>query len=116
MSDFFQSGVVATFHRLKNPDLETLEADLIEFSQNKGITLVLPSLFSELYGPGLKIITEELKKVKYLQEIVVTLGPTTNEQFPVIKEYFAQLPQKVNLIWNNGSRIKTLPALKVIGD
>ncbi|MCD6161365.1 MAG: glycosyl transferase [candidate division Zixibacteria bacterium] len=108
MSDFFQSGVIATFHRLKEQNPETLEADIIEFSQNKGITLVLPSLFSELYGPGLKTITEELKKVKYLQEIVVTLGPTTNEQFPVIKEHFAQLPQKVSMIWNSGSRIEAL--------
>ena len=54
MSDFFQNGIVATFHRLKETDLDRLENELLEFASNKSISLILPTLYSEIHGPGLK--------------------------------------------------------------
>ena len=108
MSDFFQNGVVATFHRLKNSNLESLEDDLLEFSKTKGISLVLPSLYSEIHRPGLKKIIRELKKVKYLREIVLSLGPSDKKQFDEAKQFLSQLPQKVSIIWNSGPRIQAL--------
>jgi len=108
MSDFFQNGVVATFHRLRKYDLNKLEADLAEFGANKGITLVLPSLYSEIHGPGLKGIVEELKHIKYLREIVLSLGPSDKKQFDEVKQFFAKLPQKVSILWNNGPRVQAI--------
>jgi glucosyl-3-phosphoglycerate synthase len=105
MADFHQSGVIATLHKLGNATLEKIEAELSWYSQERPIALVLPSLYSELEGQALKRIITELKKVKYLKEVVVTLGPCTKEEFNRAKEFFSVLPQTTKLIWNNGDRI-----------
>ena len=98
MSDFYQTGVVATFHRLGRINLEKIEAELSWYANERPIALVLPSLYSELEGEALKGIVRELKEVKYISEIVVTLGPATEEEFRNAKEFFSTLPQKVSII------------------
>lgn len=108
MSDFYQTGVVATFHRLGKLNLEKIEAELSWYSQERPIALVLPSLFSELEGDALKGIVRELKEVKYIKEIVVTLGPATSEEFKYAKNFFLELPQKTSIIWNSGDNISSV--------
>lgn len=105
MSDFYQTGVVATFHRLGRINLEKIEAELSLYARERPIALVLPSIYSELEGEALKGIVRELKEVKYISEIVVTLGPATEEEFRHAKKFFSALPQKVNIIWNTGPGI-----------
>jgi len=108
MSDFYQTGVVATFHRLGKLNLEKIEAELSWYSQERPIALVLPSLYSELEGEALKGIVRELKEVKYIREIVVTLGPATSEEFKYAKNFFSELPQKTSIIWNSGDNISSV--------
>jgi glucosyl-3-phosphoglycerate synthase len=108
MGDFFQNGVVATFHRLGQPGLERLEAGLAQIAKVRGISLVLPSLFSELEKPALRQIVEELRSVKYVREIVVTLGPCSAEEFLFAQKYFSILPQKTTLLWVHGPRLEAL--------
>lgn len=108
MSDFFQTGVVATFHRLGKLNLEKIEAELTWYAEERPIALVLPSLYSELQGEALKGIIRELKGVRYVGEIVVTLGPATDEEFLHAKEFFSALPQKTSIIWNSGPRISEI--------
>jgi len=105
MSDFYQTGIVATFHRLGKFNLEKIEAELTWYAQERPIALVLPSLYSELEGEALKGIVRELKEVKYIKEIVVALGPATEEEFKYAKEFFSVLPQKTRIIWNSGARV-----------
>jgi glucosyl-3-phosphoglycerate synthase len=108
MADFYQTGVVATFHRLGKINIEKIEAELAWYSQERPIALVLPSLYSELKGDALKGIVRELKEVKYIKEIVVTLGPASDEEFEHAKEFFLMLPQKIRIIWNTGPRIDAI--------
>ncbi len=108
MSDFYQTGVVATFHRLGRPDIEKIEAELTWYAQERPIALVLPSLYSELQGDALRGIVEELKAVKYLGEIVVTLGPAMQEEFDHARKFFSGLPQKTRIIWNAGPRMSEI--------
>ncbi len=108
MSDFYQTGVVATFHRLGWINLEKIEAELSWYASERLIALVLPSLYSELEGDALKGIVRELKEVKYVKEIVVTLGPASEEEFKHAKEFFSVLPQKASIIWNTGARISDI--------
>ncbi|MFN3479445.1 MAG: glycosyl transferase [Thermodesulfovibrionales bacterium] len=108
MSDFYQTGVVATFHRLGKVSLEKIEAELSWYANERPIALVLPSLYSELEGEALKGIVRELKEVKYISEIVVTLGPATEEEFKRAKEFFSALPQKVRIIWNTGPLVSEI--------
>jgi glucosyl-3-phosphoglycerate synthase len=108
MADFYQTGVVATFHRLGNMNLDKIEAELMWYAQERPIALVLPSLFSELEGDALKGIIRELIEVKYIKEIVVTLGPASDEEFKHAKKFFSVLPQKLRIIWNSGPRISEI--------
>jgi glucosyl-3-phosphoglycerate synthase len=102
MSDFFQTGVVATFHRLGENNLEKIESELLWYAVERPIALVLPSLYNELQGEALPRIVRELMNVKYVREIVLTLGPSSEEEFIKAKKFFSVLPQKVSIIWNTG--------------
>ena len=81
MSDFHQSGVITTFHRLGKYDLEGIEATLTEYTEHRPITLVLPCQYSELEGPTLKNILKELREVRYLRQIVVGLDRANRREF-----------------------------------
>ena len=105
MADFHQTGVIATFHKLGNAKLEKIEAELTWYSQERPIALVLPSLYSELHGEALEGIIRELKKIEYLKEVIVTLGPCSKKEFDHAKKFFSVLPQTTRIIWNNGKRI-----------
>ena len=76
MSDLHQTGIVSTLHRFHTSSLEQLEGELEHFSLIRPITLVLPALYDELHREALKRIVSQLKKVKYLHQIIVTLGDT----------------------------------------
>lgn len=108
MSDFYQTGVVATFHRLGKINLEKIEAELSWYANERPIALVLPSLYSELEGDALKGIVRELKNVKYIKEVIVTLGPASEEEFKHAKDFFSTLPQKTSIIWNTGPAISEI--------
>lgn len=108
MSDFYQLGVVATFHRLGKPNLDKIEAELALYAQERPIALVLPSLYLELQGEALKRILAEISQVKYIKEVVVTLGPASEEEFRHAKEFFSVLPQETKIIWNDGPRFQDI--------
>jgi len=108
MSDFYQTGVIATLHNLGKEQLENIEEKLTRYSRERPIALVLPSLYSELEGSALKKIVTDLKDVKYIDEIIVTLGPASDREFQNARSFFSVLPQKVRIIWNNGKRIKRI--------
>jgi glucosyl-3-phosphoglycerate synthase len=108
MSDFYQTGVVTTLHRLKPNNIERLEADLEQFAQNKPIGLVLPALYSEFETLAMQRIVPELKKVRYLQRIVVALGRASREQFERAREHFSGFYTPVSMIWIDGERIQAL--------
>lgn len=106
MSDFHQGGILPTFHKLGASRLEKIEAEITWYSQERPIALILPSLYSELKGAALSGIVNELKHVKYLKEVIVTLGPCSAREFNHAKKYFSVLPQPTNLIWNSGEKMQ----------
>ncbi len=105
MSDFYQSGIVTTLHQLGQPSLERLEAELYAFSKSRPIALVLPALYSEFEGPAMPGIVRELSKVKYLNEIVLTLDQASEQQLKQAREFMAPIPTEIRIIHNNGKRI-----------
>ncbi len=108
MSDFHQNGVVTVLHRLGRPNLEQLEAELQRHASTNPIALVLPSLYSELQRPALRKIVDTLTEVRYVNEIVISLDRASALEFRLAKEYFSILPQRVRVIWNDGSRIQQI--------
>ena len=102
MADFHQTGAVATLHRLVGYDYSEVERRLVHFSSSRRITLILPSLFSELETPALANILDHLSEVPYLDQIVIGLDRADSEQFKHARNYFSRLPQDHVVIWNDG--------------
>ncbi len=105
MADFYQAGVVATLHRLGTDRPGDIQNKLLRYSQERPIALVLPSLYTELEGVALRNIVTELRQVKYIKEVIVTLGPASENEFQIAKDFFSILPQPKKVIWNNGRRM-----------
>jgi len=110
MGDFYQNGNVTTLHNFRTRTLEDLESSLEKFSQKCPMTLILPSLFSELRGPALGNIIDELGRVPYLDEIIIGLDRADEKEFEYAREYFSRLPQPHKILWNDGPRLKALDA------
>jgi len=108
LSDFHQSGVVPTLHRLNDRQLETLEDDVRQFATRRPIALVLPALYSEFEGEAMPRILEQLARVPYLTEIVITLGPADGAQFAVARRHLWGLHPQVRVIWNDGPRLRKI--------
>lgn len=111
MGDFYQNGIITNFHNLTQRPVDELEKELTSFSKQRPMSLVLPSLFSELEGPALPGIIDELKKVPYLSEIVIGLDRADEQQFHFADEFFSHLPQHHRILWNDGPRLLALDKL-----
>lgn len=110
VSDFFQNGVITTLHDLKTRSVEDMEAELIRFSRDKPMALVLPSLYSELQGPALEHIVDQLAQVPYLSQIVIGLDAADEAQYHHAVSYFSRLPQHHRILWNDGPRLQSVNA------
>lgn len=110
MADFHQNGIVTTLHNLAHRPIEELEYDLLHFSRFRPMGLILPSLYSELQGPALAKIVEELKQVQYLSQIVIGLDRANKDEYYHAKAFFAELPQQHQVLWNDGPRLQALDA------
>ncbi len=108
MADFFQNGVITTLQNLGDRTLENIENELEEFSERRGMVLLLPALYSEFETPAMHKIIEELRNVKYLYKIILGLDQATEEQFIEVKKLMSVLPCRVDVLWNDGPRIKEL--------
>lgn len=110
MADFFQTGAIATLHRLGPTNLNRLESELCEFAQNTPIALVLPCHVRELGTPALRLILKELRGARYLKEIVVGIDGASPRDWRRARKIFASLPDRPMLLWNNGPRMQRIYA------
>ena len=108
MADFHQTGSVATLHNLHHRPIAELERRLDLIAETRKITLILPSLFSELETPALAGIVEELAGARYINHIVIGLDRADAEQFAYAREFFAKLPQRHDILWNDGPRLRAI--------
>jgi glucosyl-3-phosphoglycerate synthase len=104
MADFHQNGHIATLHNLRSTPMEAMTHAVATFAQSRKISLILPSLYSELQAPALDHIVEELAQVPYLHRIIIGLDRATEEEYRHAVSYFSRLPQKHVVIWNDSPR------------
>jgi len=117
MADFYQTGLVATFHRLGALNQKRLESDLTEFNKHRPLALVLPTTPKELSSPALRGILAVVKDIPYLNEIVVTLGRTDDPaHFRRIRKLLEPLPQPHKIVWASGPRFLELYKLLEAND
>ncbi len=110
MADFHQNGNITTLHNLRTQSLDDLTYELSTFAQTRRISLILPSLYSELEGPALAHILDELAQVPYLHRIIIGLDQADEAQFRHAQEFFGRLPQNHTVIWNDSPRMLELGA------
>ena len=108
MADFYQTGVVTTLHRLGETRLDLLEAELVEYATARPLTLIIPSLAAEMDGPALPQIVSVLQEVPYVYRLLVALDAASETDFRRAREFFAPLPQRVDILWRDGERIQAL--------
>lgn len=108
MADFYQNGIITTLHNLANRPLRDLEAELLDFSRQRPMGLLLPCLYSELEGEALPKIVDHLVQVPYLHQIVIGLDRATEEQYRKTLKFFSRLPQSHRVLWNDGPRLRAL--------
>ncbi|MFK8014741.1 MAG: glycosyl transferase [Gammaproteobacteria bacterium] len=111
MGDFHQNGIIATMHNLSRRSTTDLERELIDFSRQRLMGLILPSLYSELETPALENIVRELSRVPYLNEIIVGLDRADEAQYRHALTFFDRLPQHHRVLWHDGPRLRALDAL-----
>lgn len=110
MGDFHQNGMITTLHNIARRPVEELERELNQFKKTRPMSLVLPSLFSELQGEALANIINELTQVTYLNEIVIGLDRADLTEYQHALEYFGKLPQHHRILWNDGPRLMAIDA------
>ncbi|WP_086980889.1 glycosyltransferase family protein [Vibrio aphrogenes] len=108
MADFYQNGIVTTLHNLSERPIEALEAELVSFSNQRSMGLILPSLYSELEGEALPNIVQQLTQVPYLSQIVIGLDRADQAQYQHALSFFKSLPQHHRILWNDGPRLQAL--------
>ena len=115
MADFHQEGIITTLHSLyeafdRDAYLEELEKKLVDYANHQNITLLLPSLYSELKNPEvLDPIVDDISKVQYLHSIVVALGGADYNQFQEARRYFSRLQtdeRELKVVWIDGPGVK----------
>jgi glucosyl-3-phosphoglycerate synthase len=108
MSDFYQTGAIATLHRLGAPSVARLERELGWFAEETPIALILPCHVREVGTKALKHIARALARVSYLRQIIVGIDGANLRGWKKARNFFRQLPQKPTLLWNDGPRMQQI--------
>ncbi|MEM9612486.1 MAG: glycosyl transferase [Actinomycetota bacterium] len=108
MGDFAQTGPVPTLHRLGPVDVDALERQLVAWSASSPMALIIPTLYDELDRRALPTIVEELAGVPYLDEVIIGVDGADADQFARAREFFAGLPMRHRLLWNDGPRLREI--------
>ena len=108
MGDFSQNGIVSTLHDFKTKSTDEIEKELLEFSKERKMELILPCLYSELEGDALPKIVSEISKTKYLNHIIIGLDKANETQAKDAWKFFKKLKTDFTILWNDGLKLKKL--------
>jgi len=108
MSDFSQNGIVSDLHDFGTKSTNDIEKDLLKFSKERKMELILPSLYSELEGTALPKIVNEISKTKYLSHIIIGLDKANEKQAKNAWKFFKKLKTPFTILWNDGPKLKKL--------
>ena len=113
MGSFYQNGIVANLHDFSygtssEDNYKKLENDLINFSKDNPMELILPCLFSEINGKALPNIISEINKTKFLNHIVVGLDRANKDEYIKSFNFFKKLKIPFSILWNDGPRLMEL--------
>ena len=108
MGDFSQNGIVSTLHDFGTKSTTEIEKDLLSFSKERKMELILPCLYSELDGSALPKIVDEISKTKYLDHVIIGLDRANEKQAKSAWKFFKKIKTPFTILWNDGPQLKKL--------
>ena len=108
MGDFSQNGVVSTLHDFGTKTTNDIEKDLLNFSKERKMELILPCLYSELEGGALPNIVDQISKTKYLNHVIIGLDKASESQAKKAWKFFKKINVPFTILWNDGPKLKKL--------
>ena len=108
MSDFSQNGIISTLHDFGTKSTSIIEKELLEFSKQRKMELILPCLYSELDGSALPKIVDEISKTKYLDHVIIGLDRANDKQAKSAWKFFKRIKTPFTILWNDGPQLKKL--------
>ena len=108
MSDFSQNGIISTLHDFGTKSTSIIEKELLEFSKQRKMELILPCLYSELDGSALPKIVDEISKTKYLDHVIIGLDRANDKQAKSAWKFFKKIKTPFTILWNDGPQLKKL--------
>ncbi len=108
MGDFSQNGIVSTLHDFGTKSTTEIEKDLLSFSKERKMELILPCLFSELEGSALPNIVDHISKTKYLNHVIIGLDKASESQAKKAWKFFKRISVPFTILWNDGPKLKKL--------
>ncbi|MDC2987882.1 glycosyl transferase [Candidatus Pelagibacter sp.] len=108
MGDFAQNGIISTLHDFGTKSTSVIESELLKFSGQRKMELILPCLYSELEGEALPKIVDEISKTRYLDHIIIGLDKANEAQAKKAWKFFKKLKTSFSILWNDGPALKKL--------
>ncbi len=108
MGDFSQNGIVSTLHDFGTKSTTEIEKDLLNFSKERKMELILPCLYSELEGSALTNIVDQISKTKYLNHVIIGLDKASESQAKKAWKFFKKINVPFTILWNDGPKLKKL--------
>lgn len=109
MADFIQHGLISTLHDLGTIDNQQLEELLEESTRQYKIGLILPVTAADMRAAPFANIVRQLRDVKFVDQIVVTLGIAPNQDdYCEAQAIVASLGDKARILWTTGPRMSRL--------
>ncbi len=108
MGDFSQNGIVSTLHDFGTKSTIEIEKDLLNFSKERKMELILPCLYSELEGSALPNIVDQISKTKYLNHVIIGLDKASESQAKKAWKFFKKINVPFTILWNDGPKLKKL--------
>ena len=108
MGDFSQNGIVSTLHDFGTKSTTEIEKDLLNFSKERKMELIIPCLYSELEGSALPNIVDQISKTKYLNHVIIGLDKASENQAKKAWKFFKKINVPFTILWNDGPKLKKL--------
>ena len=108
MGDFSQNGIISNLHDFGTKTTADIEKELLKFSKERKMELILPSLYSELKGDALPNIVKQIGETKYLNHIIIGLDKASKSEAIKAWKFFKGLNTPFTILWNDGPKLKKL--------
>lgn len=105
MADF-HFDTVPTFTLLPEEGFATTEQRVLRASEQVPIGVVIPALYSDLAGPAMAGIIQELARMEFISKVYISLDKANSEEFRKASDIVSPLKDKGVLLWNDSSGLE----------